>query len=130
MCGNLPDNAANAEKYTRLKEREFLDDQNQINVIIMKRAHSEFYGRIPSLNEQLKNRFADFALESSMIKARNYPPQMQDLIVSRGVSGFIGTEVAMMVMDILYQNGTFKTLTEREKITTGLIMFSDILPER
>ena len=64
-----------------------------------------------------------------MIKARNYPLQMQDLIVGRGISGFIGTEVAMMVMDILYQNGTFKTLTEREKITAELIMFSDILPE-
>ena len=54
---------------------------------------------------------------------------MQDLIVSRGVSGFIGTEVAMMAMDILYQNGIFKPLTEREKITVDLIMFSDILPE-
>jgi len=129
MCGNLPDNAANAEKYARLKKREFLDEQNQINVIIMKRDHSEFYDRIPSLNDQLKNRFADYALESSMIKAKNYPSQMQDLIVSRGVSGFIGTEVAMMVMDILYQNGTFKPLTDREKITADLIMFSDILPE-
>ena len=128
LCGNLPDNAANAEKVARLKEREFLDENNQINVIIMKNAYSEFHERIPSLDEQLKNKFADFALESSMIKARNYPPQMQDLIVSRGVSGFIGTEVAIMVMDILYQNGTFKPLTDREKITADLIMFSDILP--
>ena len=63
-----------------------------------------------------------------MIKARNYPPQMQDLIVNRGVSGFVGTEVAMMVMDILYQNGTFKPLADRERITADLIMFSDILP--
>lgn len=129
LCGNLPDNAANADKYARLREREFLNEKNQFNVMIMKKAYSEFCDKIPTLRDELKNKFADFALESSMIKARNYPIQMRDLIVNRGVSGFIGTEVAMQVMDILYQNGTFKTLTEREKITAHLIMFSDILPE-
>ena len=129
LSGNLPDIVANAEKFARLREREFLDEKNKINVIVMKKTYSEFCDRIPTLEDRLKTKFADFALESSMIKARNYPLQMQDLIVSRGVSGFIGTEVAMMAMDILYQNGIFKPLTEREKITVDLIMFSDILPE-
>ena len=32
------------------------------------------------------------------------------------------------VMDMLYGNGTFKELTE-EKITSQLIMFSDVIPE-
>lgn len=63
-----------------------------------------------------------------MLKARNYPAQMQDLIIYEGVAGFIGRDVALMVMDILYANGTFKPLTEEEKITSNLIMFSDVLP--
>ena len=31
-------------------------------------------------------------------------------------------------MDILYADGTFRSLTENEKVTSDLIMFSDILP--
>ena len=63
-----------------------------------------------------------------LLNARNYPPQMQDLVIFNGVSGFISRDVALMVMDILYSNGTFRPLTEKEKITSNLIMFSDILP--
>lgn len=129
LCGILPENAANSEKYMRLKERGFLNENNRINIMIMKKTLSEFHDRIPSLDEQLKYKFADTALEFSMIKAKNYPPQIQDLIISRGVSNFIGREVALMVMDTLYQDGTFQSLTEKEMITSNLIMFSDILPE-
>ena len=64
-----------------------------------------------------------------MLEAKNYPPQMQDLIVSWNTNGFVGNVVALMVMDILYGDGTFKALTEEEKVTSQLIMFSDILPE-
>ena len=53
---------------------------------------------------------------------------MQDLIFSWTASGFISNEVALMVMDILYGNGTLKALTDREKITSNLIVFTDVLP--
>ena len=67
--------------------------------------------------------------QEKMIEAKDYPPQIQDLIVYYGVKHFIGNMTALMVMDILYSNGTFKPLTEEEKITSQLLMFSDILPE-
>ena len=53
---------------------------------------------------------------------------MQDLIIHDNVKHFIGNDVAIMVKDILYKNGTFKPLTENEKVTTDLVMFSDKLP--
>ena len=53
---------------------------------------------------------------------------MRDLIFSWTAEGFIGNEVALMVMDILYTNGTFHALTDREKITSNLILFTDMLP--
>ena len=54
---------------------------------------------------------------------------MQDLVVFYNVECFPENEVALMVMDILYGNGTFKELTEEERITSQLIMFSDVIPE-
>jgi len=68
-------------------------------------------------------------LEQATLAAEDYPPQMRDLIVTWNVGGFIGRTVALMVMDILYKNGTFRPLTEDEKVTSNLLMFCDRLPE-
>ena len=128
LKGMLSDNMANAEKFARLKERKFLSEDNKVNIMMVKGASEAFFSRIPELDEELKKKFAQAALEIAMINVKNYPPQMQDLVVSWGVEGFINGDVALMVMDILYRDGTFRPLTENEKITADLIMFSDILP--
>ena len=73
--------------------------------------------------------FADYALEEAMFISNDYPPQMRELVINLNVSRFIGTEVALMLMDILYENGTFRPLTENEKVTSNLLMFCDRLPE-
>ena len=52
-----------------------------------------------------------------------------NVILLRGVTGSGKTEVARLIADILYENGTFRPLTEQEKVTSTLLMFSDILPE-
>ena len=127
--GELPDTIANNEKIARLKERGYLTSDNKPAIMIVKDNYKEFFKKLPTLDESLKKRFADTALEIAMIEAKDYPPQIQDLIVYYGVKHFIGNMTALMVMDILYSNGTFKPLTEEEKITSQLIMFSDILPE-
>ena len=128
LSGAILDNAANAEKFKRLRERDFLTEDNHINIMIVEENPCNFFNRIPELDSKIKKEFADIALEFAMIEAKNHPPQMQDLIINWGVSRFIGNVVALMVMDILYDNGTFKPLTENEKITSNLLMFSDILP--
>lgn len=129
LTGTICDNAANAEKIDRLKRRGFLTDDNKVNIMMITGVAENFFAKIPTLNDNLKDKFADTALEFAMNEAKNYPPQMQDLIISWGVGGFISDTVALMVMDVLYKNGTFKTLTENEKVTSNLIMFSDTLPE-
>jgi len=82
---------------------------------------------IPALSDDFKKKFAGFALESASSTAKNYPPQMRDLVISWGAGGFISNDVAVMVMDILYGNGTFKALSDNEKVTSNLIMFCDVL---
>lgn len=128
LNGTLSDNAANAEKFQRLRERKYLTEDNQVNIMMVKGAGNKFFDKIPALDDTLKETFASFALEVAMLEAKNYPPQMQDLIIGWEAGGFVGNVVALMVMDILYGNGTFRPLTENEKVTSNLIMFSDILP--
>ena len=90
---------------------------------------NEIFDRIPFFDEEIKNRFADKILEYAANEAKKYPTQMQDLIVCRSAELFIGNTAAIMTMDILYGNGTFRPLNEKEKVTANLLMFSDRLPE-
>lgn len=129
ITNQLPDNSTNAEKYARLREREFLTVNGKPNIMIVKETMDVFLARVPKLNQEIIDRFAGYALESAMQQAKLYPPQMQDLVVWEAVQQFIGNMGAMMVMDILYANGTFKPLTEQEKVTAQLLMFCDRLPQ-
>ena len=127
--GEISDNAVSSDKFKRLRSRQFITEDGKPNIMICCGEDNDLFSRIPELDPAIKSQFADAALEYAMLTAKNYPPQMQDLIVDWGVSGFIGNVVALMVMDILYSDGTFKPLTEQEKIASTLIMFSDVLPE-
>lgn len=124
----ITDDLANAEKFKRLRERQFLSESNQVNIMVVKGKAEDFFAKIPEPDQKFKQQFANDALEYAQTIARDYPPQMQDLIFSWAVGGFIGGAVALMVMDILYANGTFRALTDREKITSNLILFTDVLP--
>ena len=129
LTGAIADTPANAEKFKRLRKRNYVTKDGKVNIMLVKDDQKKFVAKLPKLSEDIRKKFADFALEAAMLEAKNYPPQMQDLIIAWTADGFIGAEVALMVMDILYANGSFKPLTENEKVTSNLIMFTDVLPE-
>ncbi len=129
LNGTLTKNEANAEKFARLKEREFITEDGKVNIMLVKGGYNEFFAKIPALEESYKEKVAPFALEYASILCNQYPEQMHDMVTADAVGGFIGNAVAMMVMDILYADGTFNPVTSREAVTTNLLMFTDILPE-
>lgn len=129
LTGAIENTPANKEKFDRLKKRGFLTEDNKVNIMVMQGEAKAFFAKLPELDEATKKTFADYALEHAMLVAKNYPPQMRDLVVFRYVSAFVDPTVALMVMDILYENGTFRPLTEGEKVTSNLLMFCDQLPQ-
>ena len=129
LTGAIENTPANKEKFDRLKARGFLTEDNKVNIMVVRDKAETFFAKLPSLGEEIKKTFADYALEHAMIVAKDYPPQMRDLVVARYVNSFVNSTVALMVMDILYENGTFRPLNENERVTSNLIMFCDRLPE-
>ena len=129
ITGSLVDSKANAEKFARLYNRKFLTDDGKINIMVAKGTIDDFDKLIPSLDKEIIDEFASYALDQAVIVAKDYPPQLQDLVIVDFVQQFIGTQIPIMVMDILYSNGTFKPLSENEKVTSNLLMFADKLPE-
>lgn len=129
MSGAIDDTRVNKEKFDRLRERGYLTKDNKVNIMVVRSEQNEFFSKLPLLDEAIRNTFADYALEQATQAAKDYPHQMQDLIMAGYVRNFIESTVALMVMDILYENGTFSPLTEEEKITSHLLMFCDVLPK-
>jgi len=127
FSGIISDDAASRDKFKRLRDRGYLSENNEVNVIVVKGSPENFEEKLPRISNNLLRDIADTALEVGMAEAKFYPAQMQDLIVCTH-SDFISNTVAMMVMDILYSDGTFALLSEKEKITANLLMFSDTLP--
>ena len=128
MTGAIKDDLVNADKFKRLRERQLISEDNHVNIMVVKGKAEDFFSKIPELDDKLKKQFADYALEYAQISACEYPAQMRDLIFSWAANGFVSNAVALMVMDILYKEGIFKALTDREKITSNLILFTDVLP--
>lgn len=128
LTGAIADDKANADKFNRLRYRNYITPDNQVNIMVIKGESEAFFAKIPELDEKVKKQFANYALESAEAAARDFPSQMRDLVISWNAGCFVGNTVAVMVLDVLYKNGTFKELTDREKITSNLIMFCDILP--
>lgn len=127
ITGKLNDEVVNADKISLLKARDFIDEQGRVQIMVCKGSAKEFVERIPKLDDKIKEQFANSALEIALQAAKQYPAQMQDLIVA-WYSEFINSSTALMALDLLYSDGTFAPLTEKEKITANLIMFSDVLP--
>ena len=129
MTGAIENTPANKEKFDRLRARGYLTEDNKVNIMVMRGEANAFFSKLPELSEEVKRTFVNYALEHAMLIAKDYPSQMRDLVVARYVDAFVNQTVGLMVMDILYENGTFRPLTEQEKITANLLMFCDQLPE-
>ena len=126
--GQIADNEANAEKYARLRERKFITEDNKVNIMMFEGKQEEFFAKLPVIPEKLLEEMRNMTLELALMRAKFFPAQMQDLVVFWDTEYFPDNEVALRGMNILYGNGTFKPLTEAEKVTSQLMMFSDVLP--
>jgi hypothetical protein len=88
----------------------------------------DFFALLPEIPETVEKEIRQMALEYALLVAKYYPPQMQDLIVYYVAYAFPNNEVFLRMLDILYENGTFQSLTEAERVTSQLMMFCDVLP--
>ena len=129
ICGDIEDNKAHEEKFKRLRERGFITDDGKLNVLVVKKSMEEFDALIPSPDKDQLDEFAKIAIEQAVMLAKNYPPQMQDFIVFEFVKWYVHNTIAMIVLDKLYDSGEYKPLTESEKATANLLVFSDRLPQ-
>ena len=81
MTGMIEENEVNAEKFARLRERGFYQN-GKVQTVIVKGDYNAFFSLIPKADPSITKLFTDFALENAMAEAKDYPTQMQDLVVA------------------------------------------------
>lgn len=128
ICGSLTTGPENEEKFRRLHDRGFISKDGKVMVMVVKEEMQKFFDRIPELDKEIKDEIAGFAMEQAVESAKSYPKHMQDYQIYRFFNGFITPSEALMAVDELYDSGVFKPLTEEERVTSQLLMFSDRLP--
>ncbi len=129
MIGTISDTKENSEKMARLRKRKYITDDGKVNIVVVRQKMKEFFAMLPKPQPEIIDRIAKFAVEQANMDAKEYPPQMQDLVIFNHTCYFIDASVALMVLDILTENGTLAPLSEQDKVSANLIMFSDILPK-
>ncbi len=129
MLGDIGKGKADEDKLKRLRKRGFITEDGKVNVLVVKGKQKEFFDALPKPDKSIVDSVAAFALEQATLDAKDYPPQMRDLVIANNTSDFIGTTVALMALDILTERGELSVLSEDEKVTANLIMFCDRLPE-
>ena len=128
ICGSLTTGPENEEKIRRLHDRGFISKDGKVMVMVVKEEMQKIFDRIPELDKEIKDEIAGFAMEQAVESAKSYPKHMQDYQIYRFFNGFITPSEALMAVDELYDSGVFKPLTEEERVTSQLLMFSDRLP--
>ncbi len=128
ICGSLTTGPENEEKFRRLHDRGFISKDGKVMVMVVKEEMQKFFDRIPELDKEIKDEIAGFAMEQAVESAKSYPKHMQDYQIYRFFNGFITPSEALMAVDELYDSGVFKPLTEEERVTSQLLVFSDRLP--
>ncbi len=58
MTGAISDDKANENKFKRLRERKYINDDNKINIMVVKGNFDGFFSKIPSLDDEFKKMFA------------------------------------------------------------------------
>lgn len=129
ITGAISDTPSNSVKFARLRERKYIDDNGVVNIMVAPPEVYKLLENLPSLPDDQARKFIDAELEAEQIEAIDYPEQMQDLMLNNGTNILLSNSLAILVLNKLYENGTFRPLTENEKVTSQLIMFSDKLPE-
>ena len=128
IAGALTKGPENKEKIDRLRNRDFISEDGKVNVMVVKDNMWKFFERIPELDQEIKDEFAKYAMDQAIQNAKYYPEHMREFQIYRFFNGFISPMEALMVLDELYDNGVFKALTEEERVTSQLLVFSDRLP--
>ncbi|MCL2063228.1 MAG: hypothetical protein FWG98_02510 [Candidatus Cloacimonetes bacterium] len=132
LTGKIIKTIDHADKYKRLYDKCFLvgiKHVDYVNMVIVKPSEKVLLEMLPEMVVRLKTISKELDEEIFNVDKSQFPSHMHDLCRSWNTDVLAGTEVRTRVLEQLLKKGMLKELTEAQKMTVNIIMFSDILPE-
>ena len=133
--GKLEKNDANLEKFNRLYEKQYLDETDAVNLIVIRDDCEQmtwdnaFTQALPGLTDELRTLGAELDAAVGAIYAPLYPPHMQELSRLWSTSSFTNNELRTRVLEQLVADGVLTLPAEKRKGGLTTLMFSAELPK-
>ena len=135
MSGTLDKTPANIDKYRRLCDKGYIDDDN-VRVIVAKSQTGGMHGDLesmsallPSLDSELAEYGMQIDKEYFDIVKPLYPEHMHGLCKCYSKNVLSQHDVVMRVIERMFERGMLAPFKENQKGGLSTLVFSDILPE-
>ncbi|MCL2063610.1 MAG: hypothetical protein FWG98_04470 [Candidatus Cloacimonetes bacterium] len=132
LTGKIVKTIEHADKYKRLYDKCFLvrvKDTDYINMILVKPSEKVLLDMLPEMTVRLKSISKKLDEEIFNVDKTQFPSHIHDLCRSWNTDVLASTEIRTRVLEQLLKKGMLEELTEAQKMTVNIVMFSDILPE-
>ncbi len=130
MTGRIRKEPENIEKYQRLRDKGYLTESDEVNIICAKQSgvyfnQTDFFRALPSLNEHEMTLIKELSEQLVAIIVPQYPEHMRELAKLYSKSARLGGRF----INVLATSGVLEPPTEKRCPGLCTIMFSDKLPE-
>ncbi|MDR0905415.1 MAG: RNA polymerase sigma factor [Oscillospiraceae bacterium] len=135
FTGKLKRSDVNVEKFKRLYDKGYLDDDGAVNLIVVKDEgkkwlwDNEFSQELPGFTDELKAIGAEFDAEIYAINKPKFPTHMQELCREWSTDQLSTNEIRTRVLEQLVKTGVLTPPSENRKGGLMTLMFSDRLPK-
>jgi DNA-binding MarR family transcriptional regulator len=137
FTGKLDKSAVNVEKYKRLYDKGYIDNDDKVGVIVVRDKfdaehplwYNAFTSELPGLTDELKAIGAELDAEIYAINKPKFPAHMQELCREWSTDQLSTNEIRTRVLEQLTETGVLTPPSENRKGGLMTLMFSDRLPE-
>lgn len=132
ICGNMTKDTANIDKYKRLLDKGYLIAEGEteyVNMVVITYSRHDFIALLPAISDELKTVGEELDEKIFNTIKSLYPAHMQNYMRELYANCLSSTDVRTRVLELLYENGTLKPLTDAQKRSVNTIMFCNRLPE-
>jgi hypothetical protein len=134
--GKLDKNEVNVEKYKRLYDKGYIDEDDKVSVIVVRDKfdaehplwYNAFTSGLPGFTDELRKISAELDREIFAIRKPLYPAHMQELCREWSTDLLSANEVRTRVLEQLVASGVLTLPSEKRKSGMTTLLFSDVLP--
>lgn len=130
LTGALKKEPSQIEKYRRLRDKGYLTEEDEVNIVVYRGEQAAFAARLPEADDALRGITRALGEEIYTLSKPHYPAHMQEFCYAYSMGdGLANNMLRISVIDRLLEQGILTLPTEQQKSGLATMLFCDVLPE-